>query len=305
MQEKIKLLKTALGNFWPNGSEHLFSCPKCNHHKKKLSINVDKDVFKCWICDYSGTSITQLIRKYAPSYYADWRQLSGEVDLSKYEKIFSNFEEVVEQEVELPQNFQTLTGRKTNTKKKPLEYLYSRGLTDRDILVWKMGFCDYGEYQNRIVIPSFSMTGKVNYFVTRSYNEDWIKYKNPQVSKDIIFNDLNIDWGDDIVLVEGVFDAAKCVNSIPILGSVIREDSKLFQKICIKRPDIYLALDEDAKEKQFLLAKKLKEHGLKVYNVDIFPFKDVGDMTRKDFSIRKQNAALVSELDYLKYKLNF
>ena len=84
-------------------------------------------------------------------------------------------------------------------------------------------FCDFGEYQHRVIIPSFDDEGNVNFFVGSSYTDDWMKYKNPQVSKDIIFNDLNIDWEDDIILVEGAFDAMKCKNAIPLLGSTLGE----------------------------------------------------------------------------------
>ena len=123
LSEKLKLLKNALGRCWSNGHEHLFACPKCNHHKHKLSVNIDKDVFKCWICDYSGTKISPLIRKFAPAYYADWRAMAGEVDLSKYDVIFAESTPEPPQIIDLPKNFQTLTGKKTKLKKNALSYL--------------------------------------------------------------------------------------------------------------------------------------------------------------------------------------
>ena len=305
MSDKLKLLKQAFGRPWSNGTEHLFHCPKCNHHKRKMSVNVDKGVFKCWICDYSGTKISQLIRRYAPSYYADYRLLEGEIDLAKYDTIFAEHIPEPPQVIDLPENFQTLTGKKTPLKKRALEYLYSRGFTDRDILTWKIGFCDFGEYQDRVIIPSFDDEGNVNFFVGRSYTDDWMKYKNPQVSKDIIFNDLNIDWEADVILVEGAFDAMKCKNAIPLLGSTLREKSRLFQKICEKKPNIYLALDEDAKGKELSIAKKLKEYGINVMTIKITPYADIGEMPQEVVEERKQNADFVSEMDYLEYKLNF
>ena len=303
--EKLKLLKNAFGRCWSNGTEHLFHCPKCKHHKKKLSINVDKGVFKCWICDYSGTKVSQLVRRYAPSYYADYRQLEGEIDIAKYDTIFAEHIPEPPQIVDLPENFQTLTGKKTKIKQRPLKYLYSRGFTDEDILTWKVGFCDYGEYQDRVIIPSFDEQGNVNFFVGRSYIDDWMKYKNPQVSKDIIFNDLNIDWDDDVILVEGAFDAMKCKNAIPLLGSTLREKSRLFQKICDKKPNVYLALDEDAKGKEFSIAKKLREYGIKVLSIDTSGYSDIGEMPQSAIEQRKLNADIVSDLDYLHYKLDF
>tara|TARA_Y100000004_G_scaffold101035_2_gene113247 strand:- start:778 stop:1695 length:918 start_codon:yes stop_codon:yes gene_type:complete len=305
LSEKLKLLKKALGRCWSNDDEHQFHCPKCNHHKLKLSVNIEKDVFKCWICDYSGTKISPLIRRFAPAYYADWRSLAGEVDLSKYDTIFAEHVPEPPQIIDLPENFQTLTGKKTKLKRRALKYLYSRGFTDRDILTWKIGFCDYGEYQDRVIVPSFDDDGNVNFFVARSYTDDWMKYKNPRVSKDIIFNDLNIDWDDDVILAEGVFDAMKCKNAVPLLGSTLRENSRLFQKICEKRPNVYLALDEDAKGKEFGIAKKLREHGVRTMSIKITPYRDIGEMPVAVVEERKLNADVVSDLDYLYYKLDF
>lgn len=305
MSEKLKLLKKALGRCWTNEEEHQFHCPKCNHHKLKLSVNIDKGVFKCWICDYSGTKISPLIRRFAPSYYADWRLLEGEIDLDKYDTIFADEVELPPQIIDLPENFQTLTGKKTRLKQKPLNYLYSRGFTDTDILNWKIGFCNFGEYQDRVIVPSFDSQGNVSFFIARSYTDDWMKYRNPKVSKDIIFNDLNIDWDNDVILVEGVFDAMKCKNAIPLLGSTLRENSLLFQKICERKPNVYLALDEDAKGKEFGIAKKLREYGIRTMSIKITPYSDIGEMPVAVVEERKQNADIVSDLDYLHYKLDF
>ena len=305
MSEKLKLLKRALGHCWTNEEEHQFHCPKCKHHKLKLSVNIEKGVFKCWVCDYSGTKISPLIRRFAPSYYADWRLLAGEVDLGKYDTIFAEQEESPPQVIDLPENFQTLTGKKTRVKRKALKYLYSRGFTDTDILAWKIGFCDFGEYQNRVIVPSFDIQGNLNFFIARSYTDDWMKYKNPKVSKDIIFNGLNVDWDNDIVLVEGVFDAMKCQNAIPLLGSTLRENSILFQKICERKPNVYLALDDDVKDKEFGIARRLREYGIKVMSIDVSGYLDIGEMPQEVVEQRKINADIVSDLDYLHYKLDF
>ena len=270
-----------------------------------MSINIEKDVFKCWICDYSGTKISQLLRNHASNFYSEWKQINGEVDLSKYDLIFSETHEPEPQTVDLPDSFKTLTGVKTSLKQKPLNYLYSRGLTDFDILFWKIGFCDFGEYQGRIIVPSFDSGGNLNYFIARTYIDDWCKYKNPPASKNVIFNDLNIDWEDDVLLVEGIFDAIRCRNAIPLLGSTLKESSKLFQKICCKKPNIYMAMDLDAQEKQILIANKIKEYGIEVRIIDISPYNDIAEMPLELIESRKKTATIVSEMDYLHYKLNF
>ena len=261
-RNKLEILKNALGAPYSNGGELLFHCPKCKHHRKKLSINIQKNVFKCWVCNYSGRKISTLLKRYASRQtLSQWQSYEDSVDLSKYDEIFltgqkKKVDHCSPPTLSLPNGFKPLFGRKSGLTKKALDYLGSRGVSYSDIAKWKMGFCDYGEYSARIIVPSFDHEGNLNYYVARDFSECSYKYKNPNISKDIIFNDLNIDWSRDIVLVEGVFDAIKCDNAIPLLGSTLSENSKLFQKICLKKKQIYLAFDDDAKEKEFKISKK-------------------------------------------------
>ena len=308
MSEKLEILRKSLGNYYRNNSEYLFSCPKCNHHKKKLSVNIDKNVFKCWICEYTGKDIRALLKKYSTyELLLEWNNINGTVDLSKYDTLFE--EDTLPEptlKVELPEGFKTLTGPLTKIKQKPLKYLYSRGFDYSDILRWKIGFCDFGPYEGRIIVPSFNSDGDLNYYVARTYlSNGSYKYKNPDISKDVIFNDINIDWSKDIILCEGVFDAMKCDNSIPLLGSSIKETSKLFQKICRHSPRVFLALDQDAKSKEFYIMKKFRDYGINTYSLNIHPYSDLGEMPKKEIENRKMSAEFMTEVDYLHYKLNF
>jgi hypothetical protein len=157
-----------------------------------------------------------------------------------------------------------------------------------------------------VVVPSFDSNGDLNYYVARSYlNNGSYKYKNPDISKDVVFNDINIDWKNDIILCEGVFDAIKCDNSIPLLGSSIKENSKLFQKICKHNPRVFLALDQDAKNKEFYIMKKFREYGINTYSLNIQPYTDLGEMPKTEIQNRKTSAEFMTDIDYLHYKLNF
>ncbi len=263
-------------------------------------------MFKCWVCDYAGNKISSILKSYGRERLSCWNTLSGEVDLTKYENIFEEQEKKeIKKNVCLPEGFKTLTGEKTPLKKKPLEYLYARNITDLDILRWKIGFCDFGKYERRIIVPSFDMDGVLDYYVARSYDHGSYKYKNPQISKDIIFNDLSIDWSSPVTLVEGVFDAIKCENSIPLLGSTLPEASKIFQKILIEKPIIYLALDADARDKQYKISNMLLQYNIKIKFIDSAPYSDLAEMPRAEIKIRKQKALFIHETDYLKYKLEF
>ena len=307
-REKIEILKNSLGNYFKSNDELLFKCPKCQHDKRKLSVNVEKNVFKCWVCGYSGTNISNLLKRYASySEYSKWSELSDVVNISKFDNLFG-VEEEVEQEsfLELPPEFETLTGQSKQISSRPaINYLRNRGIDDKDILKWKIGFCKTGEYEKRICIPSFNEDGELNYFVGRTYAGDFPKYKNPPASKDIIFNSLNIDWDEPIVLVEGVFDAIKAKNAIPLLGSNLSEKSKLFQKIVQENCTVYMALDQDAQSKENKMIKSLLDHDIQIYKINIDPYSDVGEMSKEEFQNRYKDASIMESLDYLYQCLKF
>ena len=44
--KKLSILREILGSSYKVNDEHLFFCPKCDHHKKKLSVNIAKDVYQ-------------------------------------------------------------------------------------------------------------------------------------------------------------------------------------------------------------------------------------------------------------------
>jgi len=300
---KIGLLQDVLGHGYRSGEEHLFVCPFCDHHKKKLSINLKKNKFKCWVCDSSGNSLLYLFKRFGNiQQLAEWKKLNNITDFSemgdKLDHLFDKPEEKILPKLRLPKGFISLAN-----KGLPLScvgaksYLKKRRIDKKDILYWKIGYCPKGEYAGRLIIPSFDLDGNINYFIARSYNGDWKKYLNPEVPKsEIIFNELYVDFTKPVTLVEGVFDAIVAgENSIPILGSTLREDSRLFQKIIENNSTIYMALDPDATNKTNSIIEKLLRYGLKVYIIDVSGFKDVGEMTKEEFATRKENAKQITD----------
>ena len=300
---KLKIVREFLGSFYKSKDEFLFHCPKCKHHKKKLSLNFDKNVFKCWICDYVGKDIGRLVYSYGNSdTKSQWRTLTGVVDFSEVDE--SKEEKIV---VKLPEEFISLTGKQVSPLSISVrQYLKSRGLTRDDLVWWKIGYCPDGEYGKRIIVPSFDINGELSYFIARSYTPGgWQKYKNPPAEKDFIFNELYLDWHKDVVIVEGVFDAIVADNAIPLLGSTLRENSYIFQKIVDNCDEVYIALDSDAKEKEFKIGKLFMSYGVDVYRIDTSGFGDVGEMDKKTFEDRKKTAEVLSLDDYLLERILF
>jgi len=301
--DKLKILKNVLGSYRASAEEYLFYCPYCKHHKKKLSINIEKNFFKCWVCDMHGRSARRIIRRFGNfRQLQEWDSLGNREDINTFDEIF-DYKHVPEskQRIFLPEEFVTLTGKEHPISAIPaIRYLENRGIIQEDIVRWKIGYCVRGNYENRIIVPSFDEEGYINYFIARTYNGDWRKYLNPSLSKDILFNHLYLDWDSDIILVEGIFDAMKAgPNSIPLLGSTLREESKLFQEIVKNDAAVFLALDPDAEKKTNNIISKFLEYGIEVYVIDASGYEDVGEMTKEQFVERKQSASFVGDDDYL------
>ena len=113
--------------------------------------------------------------------------------------------------------------------------------------------------------------------------------------KDVVFNELFVDWQNDLVIVEGAFDAIVAQNAVPLLGSTLREDSKLFKKLVEHDTPIYMALDNDAKSKEAKIIKKLLTYDFEVYKIDTSGFDDVGSMPRSVFRERKESAQIMTQ----------
>jgi len=304
VEKKLTILKNVLGSYYHTGNEYLFHCSFCNHHKRKLSVNIKKGYYKCWVCDRKGW-IARLIKKFGTlEQLHAWNELTGRVDITEFDDLFSAKEVPEEQILKLPPEFVPLAGKNLSlTAGIPMRYLQKRDITKSDILKWKIGYCPSGQYAKRVIIPSFGLSGYVNYFVARSYDNSWRKYLNPSANKDIVFNHLMIDWEEPVMIVEGIFDAIVAGdNSVPILGSNLSENSVLFGEIVKHQTPVYIALDHDAKKKENRLIEKLLQYGIEVFKVDTASYEDVGAMAKSDFLDLKKKATLINSDNYLLYR---
>jgi DNA primase len=301
-KEAKKILYETLGHYSDKGNELLFACPACNHHKRKFSVNLDKNAYKCWVCDYRGRNIRRVVRRFGSyTQLQKWDAITNRSDLERFADLFMAPESGESpQKLELPSEFVSLCHSNIPaTGLYALRYLESRGITKDDIIRWKIGYCFSGEYRNRIIFPSFDNDGDVNYFVGRSYSGDSYKYKNPKASKNIIFNHLYIDWNKDLTIVEGIFDALVAGNAVPILGSTLRSDSELIREIVKNDTPVFIALDPDAADKERRVIKTLLKYDIELYKIDVAGYEDVGSMPKSIFEERKNNAVFIDNDDYL------
>ena len=260
------------------GNEQAHHCPFCHHHKKKLQINLETQQWHCWVCDSKGKRISSLLRKLQ----VDSKQLQKLYEIYGDDYvIYSNESEDEKIELRLPSEFKSLLVEPKSinpTYKKVKQYAESRGITIEDIIRYNIGYADSGIYSNRIIIPSYDIDNKLNYFIARSvYEDEKFKYKNPPISKNIIMFENQINWNQPITIVEGVFDAiAVKRNVIPILGKFIPK--KLMENIYHKGVNsINILLDKDAQEEALRYVIQLGNQGIKVRNV-IPSDKDASEM---------------------------
>tara|TARA_R110000824_G_scaffold21112_8_gene78962 strand:+ start:503 stop:1441 length:939 start_codon:yes stop_codon:yes gene_type:complete len=304
MNEKLSILSNILGSHFQTNDEHLFFCPYCKHEKRKFSVNLKRDVYKCWICNQRGRSLHRVVRRFGTFNDQEaWRALVGapKEDLSTFEALFE-VEKVDEQSqvVELPKGFKSLTHKHLDSSGRKIRaYLENRGIHKKDILEWKIGYCVEGRYRDRVIFPSFNEDGDANYFVARTIADGDFKYLNPAASRNIIFNELYLDFDKEITIVEGIFDAMKAKNAVPILGSTLSESSTLFRKIIKHDTPVLLALDKDAKWKALKVKRLLLKYGIEVRELDLEEYEDVGEMSKDEFKRLSSCASFIKEEDIL------
>ena len=311
-------------------------CPVCERTtgekvKRKLVIRTDDFRSHCWVCNDSKTrNIYRLVFDKSPELARQFVAAFGarnnnntnsngsrcvNIMMENEEEWLNSSLSMNQTKVELPQGF-TLLAEWLDVRFKPLavyqaiNYLKSRGATVKDFWFFKYGITD-GEdfkYKNRVVIPSHNEEGELNFFTSRAYTDRFYgaKYYNPLFEKEqIVFNEINIDWTEELTLVEGPFDLLKSnENAVPLLGSTLDETYTLFQRIVHHETPVVLALDNDAKKKTYELSKLFYEYGVNVKVVEVpKPLNDVGQMTKEGFKEILARAKTMNSKALLHYKL--
>lgn len=318
----LSLLEKVLnqtGNIYKN-DDVAFHCPACNleNHKKKLIVNLNENsskfgYWRCWNCkDYNGMHGRNLIKlfKKINASQADIVSLYEILDLSTITKNINDSADENKTDInviKLPKEFISLTHyQNTDSYKKAIDFLLNRDISRSDIIKYNIGYCDSGKYKNRIIIPSYSSDGKLNYFISRSFDPSIKpKYLKPPIDLDsgIIFFDMHINWSMPIILCEGVFDAiAAKRNAIPVLGNSIY--GALWKKIIFENvKDIILALDMDVIKTSLHYIEKFIAEGINVKFIEMNK-KDPSELGFKKFIelYNNSNSIDFSELINLKLK---
>jgi DNA primase len=301
----VNLVNSALGTGKRTArGNQAYTCPFCHHHKPKLEVNFTENKegnnpWACWACGKKGKTVKSLFKQIQvdTSYFQELSKLVKNVSLE-------NIGETNQNLLKLPKEFKTFTNNKDVIAKHALKYLKKRNITKQDILKYNIGYCDSGQYNNMIIVPSYDGNGKLNYFTARSFEKDpFIKYRNPDVSRDITPFELFINWDLPIILCEGPFDAIAIKrNAIPLFGKNIQ--SNLMKKIVTSKVQkIYIALDTDAVKQALGFCEHLLDIGKEVYLVEM-QGKDPSEMGFENFTKLIQNVNPLTQYNLMEKKLS-
>ena len=297
-----QLLESVLGKSKSarGGEEAVFSCPSCNHHKKKLTLNLTTQKFQCWVCGYKGHRAFKLLKAVSASPKA--YELLKDID-SQYSFRKQTTAKAPSGSLQLPQGVTPIMSSSAILSKHALHYLNQRGITPQDVVKYDLHYSEQGDLRNMVVIPSYDKDGFLNYYVGRSFDKNaYIKHKLASSTKDIIGFEMYINWDIPIILCEGAFDAMAIKrNAIPLFGKRI-SDSLMKKIIESKVEKIYLALDEDALKDAFKHAETFMGYGKKVYLIEMGD-KDPSELGFETFTKLLHNATKLTSSILMKKKL--
>jgi len=329
--QATQFIEKVFGNGKPSNQGLNISvvCPICKSFKsetfskQKLVIRTDNFMLHCWSCGYKARNLVFLLRKYKPFYLQEYIEgFLGDAQLLKLsieEKVELGLEDANEAPPRLPEGFQMLATCQSSSKyvKSHLEYLHNRGIAlnndDSELWYWKIGIVpwDDKDLKYRIIIPSFDADGYLNYWTARTINpKSFLRYKNPENKREpIIFNELNIDWSKELLIVEGPMDLIKTKdaneNATCLMGSELSSDYRLFEKIVVNKTPVVICLDPDASKKQYRIAQRLHEFGNEVKIIDLpNDIEDVGSLSTDQFTHIYSTAIDYSEDYILRMKIN-
>jgi len=246
-----------------NYVQAMVHCPFCFEQKKvpKLEIcldGVDFGSYHCWICHARGTTLKSLFFKlHAPKQYI-------EELFSIIGNVYREKKEFQPEEIHvLPKEFKSMICKSDSfLYGNAWYYLNERGVTKNDVIRYNIGYCEWGEYAKRIIIPSYDKDGNLNFFSARDFSgESPFKYMLSPWTKDIVGFEVFINWNEPVTIVESPFNAITIRNnSIPLFGKTISDS--LLERLIQTNVSVNVCLDKDAERDSIRICEEFLKLGL-------------------------------------------
>lgn len=258
-------LSPSLGNIIDTYQGVKVNCPKCDEGDKyNLEINLNKNIFNCWSCHYSGY-IKQILEDYAT--HSAWRDLPQ----------FKNDSSIViseEKLVEFPT--ETIPYYLNDEVNKYLRI--QRGIPKQELVKRKVQYVysKFEKYYNHIYFPFYKngvlVGAALQNMETKRYVNlgkqnfvPWVEFINPYYP---------------ITITEGIYDALSGINAIPQLGTNIND------AICefFYDKDIIYAVDKSVNVRNHIYQigkiEKSKPRSFTIF--DMGKHEDMNDLYRYD-----------------------
>lgn len=272
-------------------------CPFCDTEKKKMYVS-PRGQFICFVCETKGNSVYSFAMQYYQCSFKEAKAMLHEnyrLNQANHHEIKTSlFAELtklsMEQEAEqqslkpvtFPTNIKLLEHNLNNPEAYPyLWYLKRRKISLQQIKQYHIGYVKSGKLnrdngqalpiEQSIIFFTYDQDKPV-YWSTRSIEyRPFIKSLNA-ISGDNTYSRRGLFWNMDkinhnsnMIICEGIFNALMACQGlytgIATLGKAITNDQiDLMCKLNPKR--FYIFLDNDAKQQELELAKRLRQKGI-------------------------------------------
>jgi len=290
----LDILETLLGESYKTDTEneYRFNCPVCDDTKHRLYVNLMKHKYIC----FNENCLIDLAR-------ADIKITQTKPSELRDVNIGTTNKELKVSEITYPDS---IIEPCVDDQYRPYwDYLFSRGLTNSDIVQHRMMFGKINtENNNRVIFPVYYNDALV-YYQARTISNSVPKYLGAKVSESnkksyFLVNFDKAKLSDTVIVCEGYLDAVFAGgNAVALLGKFC--SNRQFDLLISNWNNFILALDGDAKDYNLFLYEKLKRQGKSV-KVIFLGDKDVADLGSEDFK-QKCNSVNYSVYDNLKSRL--
>ena len=244
-----------------NVDQYVTHCPNCKMLGKryddyKLSLSLEKNVFHCYRCGWSGR-VDQLLQGYVNG-GALLRYKLDNIDTKQRIKYTSPSGLLIQAELVDLDNISVKIDRSFVNA---VEYLRSRNITFEEIKKYDIRI-GQGRYRGRIIVPTFDLNNNVVYLVARDYVSEnpEAKYINPQGSHKsfAVWNIQNVSTNGKVIITEGVFSGIAAnrntpedVTAVSIFGKVLADSQARI--IASKNPtEISFSFDGDVSRAEII-----------------------------------------------------
>lgn len=201
------------------------NCPYCTDASNHLGIAKSNLRLSCWRCDVRG-NLHKLLNTLVDVPYSEYKEVINK----KAIKVEDDTEKQTTSSIvniKLPPSTVPIEEAKNNLLH---DYLQKRNLSLKLCKKYNLGFCRYGEYALRIVIPVY-LRGTLVAFQTRdTTGKAKEKYKTSPSLKSIPINQCLYNFNrtaSKVYIAEGVFDVFSMGNDcVATFGASLSESQK-------------------------------------------------------------------------------